>query len=88
MAFSWRQHHFPSAHLFVKQMLGYELVTQSGQNEMGKQEAELDGMNLAHPVALLVPASLQPFFHHSLLLFSGSKSPQKSSLHSPHAVQK
>ena len=88
MAFSWRQHGFPSTHLFAKRMLGCELVTQSGQNERGKQEAELDGVNLAHPAALLVPASLQPFFRCSLLLFPGSKSPQKSSLHSPHAVQK
>lgn len=88
MAFSWRQHGFPSAHLFAKRMLGCELVTQSSQNERGKQEAELDGANLAHPAALLVPASLQPFFHCSLLLFPGSESPPKSSLHSPHAVQK
>lgn len=88
MAFSGSQSGFPSARLFAKRMLGCEHVEQSGQNEMGKREAELDGANLAHPVALLVPASLQPFFHRSLLLFPGSESLQKSSLHSPHAVQK
>lgn len=62
MAFSWRQHGFPSARLFAKGMLGCELVRQSGQNERGKQEAEPDGVNLIHPATLLVPASLQPFF--------------------------
>lgn len=88
MAFSWSQHGFPSADQFVKRMLGYKQVTQSSQNKMGKQETELGGTSLAHCAAFLVPASLQTLFPCSPLLFPGYESPQKSSLHPTHAMEK
>lgn len=64
MAFSGRQCGFPSARLFAKRMLGCERVTQRGQNEMGKQEAELDGgescPSCRPPGACFPPAILSP----------------------------
>lgn len=88
-ALSSSQHGFPSAGQFAKGMLGYKQLTQRGQIKMGKWETEsLVGVSLAHRAAFLVPASLQTFLPNSLLLFPGSESLQKSSLHLPHAMGK